>query len=348
MKHVGEDGGEWFLAIDGGGSKVAGIIAQSHSSPSAKVNSFRFSLAGVGSAADGSWDRARANIMAVVEDLLRQACIEADAVTHAVFMLAGAGRPQDVQRVSASCMQNSLLSRFRRLTITSDIMPLLVHAQQLEPHYANIVTIVGTGSLVAALDQHEQLIRAGGWGPILGDHGSGWRIAQAALTRVCNWIDRGIDSATGDEATLVAEVRQFLIDQQLLASDQKTSPSNRDDLCTALLKLASDRHLAAQLAPRIIELACTSGDVTCKLIVAEQIKSLCEQIACVHQRLQLNTQPWRLCTAGGLVGRQSEYSRLLIASLAEQGLAPTLNSVLEPLEAALTFARLKSNSHRPD
>jgi N-acetylmuramic acid 6-phosphate etherase len=328
----------WLLAIDGGGSKVAGLLvgANSHSPPY-EWPAFRCTRRGSGSASEAAWLIARENIIAVIEQLLKDAAIDSQCISYAVLMLAGAGRPEDVNRVREFLDQHPATQGLQQCTVTSDVGPLLAFARYLSPPLPSIVVIVGTGSFVAALDENNQLVRAGGWGPVLGDEGSGWRIAQQALQYLCRWIDEGSNPTEAHELRQV--VTEFLQEQDWIATDRDAAvKENYQELSSALLKLAGDRHLAAQLAPRILHLVRRLPEETATVpqkILHDQVDGLAAQVARVHGRLHLKDAPWRLCVSGGLICHHAEYRQRLIERLKSRGLAPTKVDLLDPLECAI-------------
>ena len=56
---------------------------------------------------------------------------------------------------------------------------------------AGVLVLAGTGSNVAARTPSGELMTSGGWGPLLGDEGSGLRIATEALRAVYALLDEG-------------------------------------------------------------------------------------------------------------------------------------------------------------
>ncbi|MDX1926836.1 MAG: BadF/BadG/BcrA/BcrD ATPase family protein [Pirellulaceae bacterium] len=322
----------WIVAIDGGGSKVAGAIAPLNATGCFEISqaipySVRLKSAGVGSAALATWKDARINLVSMLDNLLDQAGANSNEVAHAVLMLAGAGRPADVQRVTESLLERASFRACAQLTVTSDIGPLIQYACDLDPKSPAIVVIAGTGSLVGAIDTNRNLIRAGGWGPVLGDDASGWRIALGALKPICMWIDRGNPNEEPPEALEI--VSKFLSEKRLLP--------DRDQLNSALIALAGDRHLAAQLAPEILKLSTTTEGTATYRFVRGQFWLLVKQIEDVHQRLGVNSD-WRLCLAGGLASNDPLYQDFLKAELELRRIPPVSITVLDPVEAGLRFA----------
>jgi N-acetylglucosamine kinase-like BadF-type ATPase len=243
-------------------------------------------------------------------------------------MLAGAGRPDDVTRVTESLTNDSPFGSCGRLTITSDIQPLIFEARDSHPDSSSIVVISGTGSLVAAFDKEERVVRAGGWGPVLGDEGSGWGLARAFLKTFSSWIDSGRDADHLPEGFQM--LGGFLASKHLQTDPQQ--------LNAAIIALVSDRHLAAQLAPSILELATQPSMTATSKLVNEQIALLADQVQQVHSRLAIANSEWHLCLAGGLASNDTRFQNILSTELKRRAIAPTSVSILDPLNAALSFA----------
>ncbi len=298
-------------------------------------------MPGVGSAAPATWPRARENLSAAFAQLLEQAAVSPHQVQHVVLMLAGAGRPDDVARVHASLSTETVFGSCAKITVTSDIHPLLSYASELQPPQPTIVAIAGTGSLVAAFDAAGQITRAGGWGPILGDEGSGWHIALRALQSISKAIDGGHQleqSIEGASPNLAKLVEQFAIERQLI--------SNPAQLPSALIALASDRHLAAQLAPTILARAANAAETHENEIIQLELSALADQIQHVYRRIAVGnggdikscSNEWRLALSGGLAANHQYFREVLYNQLHRREIAPTEVVVLDPLQAALHFA----------
>ncbi len=91
----------------------------------------RQEIAGVGSAQAATWNAARSNIVTLMNRLLDAVNGDAQGIEHVVLMLAGAGRAEDVTRVRDSFMHEPVMSHCERMTVTSDVRPLLDYAQML-------------------------------------------------------------------------------------------------------------------------------------------------------------------------------------------------------------------------
>ena len=116
--------------------------------------------------------------------------IAASQVTCVIGM-AGAGR-----RDAAEQLQQSIHTAWRDVAdvpaldvfVTHDAMIALESAYPSTP---GAILIVGTGSLLFGRDATGREVRAGGWGRLLGDEGSGYDLGHRVISAVCADIDAG-------------------------------------------------------------------------------------------------------------------------------------------------------------
>src|SRR5262245_8647182 len=104
--------------------------------------------------------------------------------------IAGADREDDVRTVRAIMRR---ISPGSRVLVVNDA---LVALEAGAPAMPGIVIIAGTGSIAYGRNARGNAARAGGWGHILGDEGSGYWIGREALAAVVREAD-GRGSATG-------------------------------------------------------------------------------------------------------------------------------------------------------
>ncbi|MBQ3763085.1 MAG: hypothetical protein II875_13920 [Clostridia bacterium] len=89
-----------------------------------------------------------------------------------------------------------------KVVCEGDLYPIWYGATRLAPA---VVCIVGTGS-VAYLFRQQKTVRAGGWGPQIGDEGSGYDIGASAMRLVMKMYD---GRAARDEAFYQAMLGHF-------------------------------------------------------------------------------------------------------------------------------------------
>ena len=166
-----------YLGVDGGGSKTAAIVVDAEMSP------YGEGLAGPSNHLRVGLDAARQSVESAVSAALRAASASIDDIEYTYCGIAGSDHPQHRANVV-----ESLRSFFRanRFTVDSDARVALTAGVGLGP---GIAIIAGTGSIAFGRNQRNEEARSGGWGPTLGDEGSGYSIARRGLSAVVRAAD---------------------------------------------------------------------------------------------------------------------------------------------------------------
>ncbi len=125
-------------------------------------------------------------------DLISDCCAKADCppegLQQVVLGLAGAGRSSDRSELSEEIAAVAARKKFalKNVAVETDARIALEAAF---PGGPGIVLIAGTGSIALYRTEDDKLIRAGGWGYLLGDEGSGFAIARDAMNSVLRQHD---------------------------------------------------------------------------------------------------------------------------------------------------------------
>ncbi len=91
--------------------------------------------------------------------------------------------------------------------INSDLV--IAHAGALAGQ-PGVIAVAGTGSAILGVGVNGARVKIGGWGPVYGDEGSAFRIAQSALTAAARAYDgRGPRTALLPAITQVLGLREF-------------------------------------------------------------------------------------------------------------------------------------------
>ena len=162
------------LGIDAGGTKTVGLLADE-----------RGTILSVGR---GPGANLQATGELDVEKVLHQV-MEAALGSHTprpsviCLGIAGVDREEDA-RVVRSIMRR--ISPDARVVVVNDALIALVAGAGDAP---GIVVLSGTGSIAYGRNSQALAARAGGWGHVLGDEGSGYWIGRRALTAVVREAD---------------------------------------------------------------------------------------------------------------------------------------------------------------
>ena len=219
------------IGIDGGGSKTHAMVADEHGRPIAET-------VGPPSAVRPGHVEHSANVIAdVVRDVL--ASCEMTHVTPRVLCVgvAGAGRDAERQELWQSLVSRDLAAE---LVIHSDFSIALDDAFADGP---GVLLISGTGSVAFGRSPTGTTARAGGWGPVCGDEGSGAWIGRRALSIVTAAADgREPETALTGAVLTAAEVNET---SDLIAWAAGAEPAKLATLAPVVLSVADSGDLRA-------------------------------------------------------------------------------------------------------
>jgi N-acetylglucosamine kinase-like BadF-type ATPase len=197
----------------------------------------------------------------------------------------------------------------------------------LLPEHCGIVIVAGTGSCVWGQAADGRTSRSGGWGPIMGDEGSGYGIAVSALQAITRAAD--------------GRARSTSLTERLLGRMNLAEPTR---LVAAIHGGEWDRAKLAMLASDVIR-AADEGDSIAKEIVGHHVEELADSVAAVVRRLGMARDGLALALAGGLLTRAPTYRDRLLVDLGNRGLHPGhVIEVSEPADGAVRRAAARLTS----
>lgn len=220
-------------------------------------------------------------------DLVREA--EVGPAQALVAGVAGAGRPSEQGALEQALRTTLGPAAPASIRVVHDATIALEGAFEGE---SGIIVVAGTGSVVFARDGSGAEHRAGGWGYLLGDEGSGHALGLAGLRAACHHLDGGpATSLTEHLATLGLDQAEALIHA-----------------------VYREGWPVQQMAPVVIA-AAEAGDAVARAILAEEVSALVQQVRWIAERL--GTIERRVALIGGL-SQEPHYRHTLRAALAEQ------------------------------
>lgn len=171
---------------------------------------------------------------------LREAGVTTDAVSAVAAGLAGIDRPEDREAISTW-----LATRFpgRPKALVTDVELVL---EAGTPEGKGVAVVAGTGSIAFARDVDGRTARAGGWGPLLGDEGSGYAVGRAALRAVCRAADGREESTRLTEAVLAAWQLTTAPDLVARVYQGPVSPAEVATLAPVVARIAAEGDAAAR------------------------------------------------------------------------------------------------------
>ncbi|HZL91016.1 MAG TPA: BadF/BadG/BcrA/BcrD ATPase family protein [Pirellulaceae bacterium] len=316
------------LGIDGGGTKTVAWLALLNPLPPGEGglrsnpgegSPVSHDVLGRGTAGPGNpraagFDVAQTNIDAAIDAAFAEAKLPRQPVAAACFGLAGCGRAEEQERMTAWAESRSIAYM---IEVTGDAEPLLAAAS---PENWGIALICGTGSLAWGRNQRGQAARCGGWGYLMGDDGSAYAIALAGLRAA-------VRAADGRGAPTVL-LSHFLVQFGVTDAEQLVGK-------VYVPEMSVDR--IAALAATVFRSA--PSDAVSQRIIAGAAKELAKMTAALVGRLQLAPRGFPLALAGSVLLNQPDFQRLVRSEIAMRGLKPSEVAVAEPVIGAVKLAR---------
>ena len=165
----------FVLGIDAGGTKTVCQLADETGEVLAEARRGGANLQAAG----------ELEVEKVLHDVMEEAIGDHDVVPAAICLgIAGVDRPDDARVVRG--LMKRIGYKARVLVVNDALIALEAGA----PEMPGVVVIAGTGSIAYGRNERGQAARAGGWGYMLGDEGSGYWIGRAALRAVLREADR--------------------------------------------------------------------------------------------------------------------------------------------------------------
>ena len=272
------------LGIDAGGTKTVALLSDSSGQ-----------IAGEGRAGGANLQtEGELQVEKVLHDVIEQAMGDRQAPPDAVCLgMAGVDRESD-GRVIRGIMQR--LGFRQNALIVNDALIALVAGAGASP---GVVVISGTGSIAFGVSHRGLAARAGGWGPTLGDEGSGYWIGRRALEAVVRDVD-----GRGPRTALTERVLEYF------------SLPRPDLLVSEIYHQPHGRRAIASLAP-IVDRARVDGDLVAAEIMIDAADELATAAGSVITRLEMRGEPFPILLAGGMLKRSEWLAAEIERRMAE-------------------------------
>jgi N-acetylglucosamine kinase-like BadF-type ATPase len=297
------------LGIDGGASSTTALLAE-----------------GATGRVLGRGDGGPSNIQAVGEEAaLRElevaagAAFDAARLPYATVAAAALGLAGiDVDGVDVIRGWADRVELAEKLSIANDATLLFAAGT---PDGWGLAMVAGTGSIAFTLDKEGKDARAGGWGYLMGDEGSAFRLGLEGLRAACRCAD-GIGTPTA----LLTEY---------LAKLGSTDPR---DFIPAVYRGAWDKAAIAGLAPIVLDLAAT--DKVARTILETEAVELARTAAAAVAKGGLPNVDVPIALTGGLLLRSTAFREQFLSNLRTCGVTPgPVGLVEDPAVGAVVLAR---------
>ena len=277
------------LGIDVGGTKTVCLLANGDGTILARAREAGANLQGVGELA----------LEKVLHGVMETA-LAGQRVTPSAICLGIAG----VDRVTDQNVVYGIMERIGYKATILIVNDALIALQAGIGDAPGIVVVSGTGSIAYGRNARGEAARAGGWGYVLGDEGSGYWIGRQALRAVVRHADgRG---------------RKTSLTPLLLGHFGLTDP-------TELIHRVYHEDLAPNAIAalgRYVQQAREGGDVVAGVILDQAAEELTGTAAAVMKRLDMDRESFSFVLAGGMfhaVPWLCDQLTLLLRSLAPNG-----------------------------
>ncbi len=294
------------LGIDGGGSHTVALLAREgvligrgEAGPS--------NLRAVGEA------KAFQALDTAITRAFTAAALPRGSVGRACLGLAGAGRESERERFRAWASRVHLAES---VSVVTDAELLLAAGT---PEGWGLALVAGTGSIAWGRTADGRQARAGGWGYLLGDQGSGYALAMQALRTILQTAD-----GTGPATALSERIPEHL------------QISDLYDLIPLVHGGPLDRAALAALATVVLD-AAAEGDAVALTIVEEQAEQLARTALAAISTLGISRFP--LALAGGLLLANADYRERVLERIRQHAQPAPITLVREPAEGALRLCQ---------
>lgn len=291
--------GPFFLGVDGGGTRTRAVVASADLVPRGRGAS------GPASAAAAPVPRVVEAVLEAAEDALAAAGVPRDAVEAISCGIAGVDGTAARGRLTEALEET--FGRGRVL-VSTDARIALAGATEGPVDAPGVVLIAGTGAVAFGRNEHGLEERAGGWGALIGDEGSGFEIARRGLRAVVRDLD-GRGPRTRMRETL-------------FSSEGTRSPV---ELIQRLYRSGGGPADVAAYFPLVVS-AARAGDGVARAILEEAGEELALAATTVIRKLGLAGTAVPVATVGGVFNAGA----LVLDALRRDLLAVAPRALLRP------------------
>lgn len=292
----------YVVGIDAGGTKTVGLLADETGRVLAEARG-----SGANLQTGGELD-----VEKVFDDVLE--ALGRDHPISAVCLgIAGVDRPQDEQVIKG------ILRRLGHRQTARVVNDAAIALAAGAPDRTGVVVLAGTGSIAYGADPTGKTARAGGYGFLLADEGSGYWLGHQSLRAVVRAAD-GRGPTTRLTPLLFAELEVASV----------------PELVPRVYERGLPKHRIAALAP-LVQKAHDAGDAVASELIALGARELALIARSVARQLALGSSPYPLVLAGGVFKGCPALVDPLVASLELPLARPVLLDV-EPARGAVNLA----------
>ena len=272
----------FVIGIDGGGTKTHAILVDLEGNVVKEAFAGPCHLLKIGIEASAQV------LFDAVAEICRLAECSPEQVQRIVIGVAGGGRAIDRTVVADHLVQLGVKKKFplKNIVVETDAQIALEAAFAGGP---GIILIGGTGSIALYRTEDNKILRAGGWGSIIGDEGSGFAIGRDGLNAVFRQHD-----GRSEKTLLTKKALQFYGVAQV------------EHLVT---KIYHEKADVASFAPQVFE-AVNERDRVAHGVLVKNSNDLAELV----RVLIMQVRPKRklpICLMGGMLESENVYAKMV-------------------------------------
>ena len=295
----------FYLGIDGGGTKTECVIGDDQRVLASSIEgTIKIKKVGV--------KVANQALEAAIQEACKQAGIAPREIARTCIGLAGSSIPEVADWAYRAIRQ----------IVPGDVAvvndTVIAHRAAFSGG-PGVLVIAGTGSNVLGVNERGESARAGGWGPIISDEGSGFWIGRRAVAQAMRTHDRGRPTE------LLNAIKQAW---KLATLEEVVSMAN-----------ANPPPDFASLLPEILRCS-DSGDAVAREILRSAAEELAQLAMVVITRLWPSSEEVAVAVTGGVFSHSPEirqaFGELVCAGRATVRLNP---QPVHPVMGALAMAR---------
>jgi N-acetylglucosamine kinase-like BadF-type ATPase len=263
----------FFIGVDGGGTHTRAVVAD------ATLAVLGRGSGGPANAATRAFPRVVQAVTDAIADAAQHAGVDPSAAAAMACGLAGIEAAGIGPRLASALEEHY---GHGKIFVTHDARIALAGALEGPVDSPGLVLIAGTGAIVFGRGPDGTEGRTGGWGPVLGDEGSGYFIARQGLAAVVRDLD-GRGPRT--------RIREFLFASEGMRSS--------DELLQRIYRADGAPADVAAYFPIVLK-AAHEADGEALRILGEAVEELALAVITLVKKLRLEGEAFGIATVGGV------------------------------------------------
>ncbi len=260
----------YVIGVDGGGTKTEFVLLDFSGSVIGRAKGDSTNYQAIGG------KKLKEELLKGFTTLVNSTNVSSNKINQIFLGLAGAGRESDRKEIIALFSDTEFE---QKIAVDSDAMVALAGAFGTGP---GIIIISGTGAICFGKSKSGEIVRAGGWGYLLGDEGSGYFIGREAIIAALKDRD-----GRGEKTNLRSSLEKHF------------NLSSIDQIIPHIYQNRIDRVAIADLAPIVFEQA-IKGDNIAEEIIRRTGKELGILAKAVAQQLDFDGDEIKVALIGSI------------------------------------------------